>query len=303
MTSKKVISIVICTYNRSEILEVCLSHIEKAEMYLTCEVLVIDNNSHDNTKEICKKFRFVTWLLEPKQGLSHARNRGILEASGDWLFYIDDDMYLHESSIDKLLSTIGSASVNVGVIGGSYDGYFTKKRPIWLSDSFISFKPFEKATIMKDMFVHGGIFCVKKSVFEKIGIFNTELGMSGEKMGYGEEEEFQYRCKKEGYQICFNPEISGSHLVGEHKYSWKWYLSSGYQLERDIVLSGRYKNQGIFKLLIKHFLLIGYNVLHFIKDNYKRLSLIYMILFFLRQISEYCGLISGIYQQVNHKSR
>lgn len=296
MSDSKV-SIVVCTYNRCDILELCLQNIEMALVPSICEVLVIDNNSTDQTKEICAKYAFVRRVLESQQGLSHARNKGAQQSKGNWIFYIDDDMFLHQNSLLHLTNTITTANDTVGIIGGTYDGHFLKERPGWLTESFVSFKPSSEATFMNDMFVHGGIFCIKKSIFHEVGFFNTKLGMTGKKMGYGEEEEFQYRCRDKGYKIFFNPKISGSHLVGEHKYSWKWYVASAFQLERDIVLSQRYKNQSAIKLLLKHFLLIGYNLAYFVKNNFKKLSAIHLVLFFSREIARYLGLISGIYQR------
>lgn len=291
------VSIIICTYNRCDILYKCLQDIEKVNNSSQCEVIVIDNNSTDNTKEVCHKFSFCSWILEKQQGLSHARNRGAMEANGDWLFYIDDDMFLHPQSIDTLKKIIKKSPDDVGVIGGSYDGLFLKPRPVWLTDIFVSFKPYDKGSIMTSGFVHGGIFCVKKLIFEEVGSFNTRLGMVEKKLGYGEEEEFQNRVRKAGYEVYFDPSISGSHLVGEHKYGWKWYVASGYQLSKSNILCDRFKNENVLWFLIKRFLLIGYKGTHYIRTNFRSFSLRYFIMFMLRQFSSYLGFVSGFWHK------
>lgn len=295
------VSIIIPTYNRSEILNECLGQIENSLRETDVEVIVIDNNSNDNTMEICQKFDFCTRVLEIKQGLSYARNRGAREATGDWIFYIDDDMYLHPHSLDHLIRRVKTISDNVAIIGGSYDGCFLNPRPIWLGDNFVSFKPFNEVTPLTNGFVHGGIFCVKKLVFQEIGGFDTSLGMVGAKMGYGEEEEFQNRARKAGFEICFDPNVSGSHLVGEHKYDWRWYVTSGYQLTKSNILSGRHDDENAIWFLIKSFLLIGYNIVFFIKKNYKRFSFSHFTVFILRECSTYLGFVRGFLKKYSSK--
>ena len=84
------ITVVLCTHNRSRDLAVALESIAASEMpsSVCWEVLVVDNNSTDQTRDIvegfCERYpaRF-RYLFEPKQGLSYARNAGIADAHGE----------------------------------------------------------------------------------------------------------------------------------------------------------------------------------------------------------------------------
>src|SRR4030065_124469 len=92
-------SIIICTYNRSDFLRRTL---EKFESLLTpkdfsFEILVVDNNSSDNTRTMTGNFIRLTkldvkYIFEKKQGKSFALNRGIREAKGEIIVFTDDDI-------------------------------------------------------------------------------------------------------------------------------------------------------------------------------------------------------------------
>ena len=91
------ISAIICTYNREKYITECLEHLRIACQNKMLEVLVVDNNSTDSSASLIKGYLDChpdfpgRYILETKQGLSHARNRGIKEAKGDILVFLDDD--------------------------------------------------------------------------------------------------------------------------------------------------------------------------------------------------------------------
>jgi glycosyltransferase involved in cell wall biosynthesis len=92
------LSVVICTYNRSSLLVRALESLEFQEPAdLAYEVLVVDNNSSDDTRNVAQHFvekrppRF-RYIFEPKQGLSYARNAGIANARAEDIAFTDDDV-------------------------------------------------------------------------------------------------------------------------------------------------------------------------------------------------------------------
>src|SRR5678810_355900 len=93
------ISLIICTYNRDMFLPDALESIknqsfDKSEI----ELIIVDNNSTDNTASISKKFISqnpslnIKYCFEEQKGLSFARNRGVAEANGSIITYVDDDV-------------------------------------------------------------------------------------------------------------------------------------------------------------------------------------------------------------------
>ena len=105
------LSVVICTYNRSDILTICLQSI--AEFYpktFAIEVIVVNNNSIDDTSTTLSDFsNTYAWLSiidESQQGLSHARNAGYQSAKHDWVLYLDDDAKIDQHLFDRLFTHI-----------------------------------------------------------------------------------------------------------------------------------------------------------------------------------------------------
>lgn len=104
------VSIVIPVYNEAERLDACLQAIarQKAEPY---EVIVVDNNSIDDTAVIARRYAFVTLLTEPRQGVVHARNQGFDAVHGDIIGRIDADTILPSDWTERLALIFADSSV------------------------------------------------------------------------------------------------------------------------------------------------------------------------------------------------
>ena len=91
------ISFIICTYNREKYIYECLSRLAKNTVHESWEIVLVNNNSTDHTAAECERFKKdytpknYRYVVETQQGLSFARNRGIAEAKGEWLVFLDDD--------------------------------------------------------------------------------------------------------------------------------------------------------------------------------------------------------------------
>src|SRR5271165_3469739 len=109
------ITIVICTFERSERLAKALSSLSVQVLpdSVEWEVLVVDNNSRDKTREVVEEFcrqypgRF-RYTFEPEQGKSCALNRGVGEARGDIVAFTDDDVTLEPTWLQNLTASLRS---------------------------------------------------------------------------------------------------------------------------------------------------------------------------------------------------
>ena len=101
------ISAIISTYNREKYLPKLFKSICE-QNYLDFEILIIDNNSPGNTKELTEIFiknnpkLTIKYFLETQQGLSFGRNRGITEATGDFIIFLDDDAFISNNYFQKI---------------------------------------------------------------------------------------------------------------------------------------------------------------------------------------------------------
>lgn len=105
---KDLISIIVPIYNVSPYLQLCLESIEK-QTYSHFEVLLINDGSRDNSKDICleyaeRDYRF-KYIEQQNAGLSAARNTGILNAKGEFLTFIDGDDLIESNYLEELYYT------------------------------------------------------------------------------------------------------------------------------------------------------------------------------------------------------
>ncbi len=105
------VSLVIPVYNEAEQLDDCLSAIAKQSVR-PLEVIVVDNNSNDDSAEVTRRYGFVKLLREPRQGVVHARNRGFDAAKGDIIGRIDADTQLPSDWIKRVQHIFADSSVS-----------------------------------------------------------------------------------------------------------------------------------------------------------------------------------------------
>lgn len=107
------VSVIVPTYNSSKFLEACLKSI-KEQAYPNIELIVVDNNSTDTTKEIAKKFTDKVFNKGPER--SAQRNYGVHESRGEFVVIIDSDMELSPEVIAQCVAVVSEDTTVQGVI-------------------------------------------------------------------------------------------------------------------------------------------------------------------------------------------
>lgn len=252
------LSVVICSYNRNDILKICLGTIVKYyPKNYEVEVIVVNNNSNDKTAstlvEFSKKYSWMRSVIEPKQGLSHARNTGFQSASHSWILYLDDDAKIDQSLFNRLYEHIISPTYLC--IGGVYLPWYMDKKPKWFKDKWASNQlVYNKLHLLQtNEFASGGVFFIQKELLVTQKGFRTNYGMHGAQLGYGEETDLQSRIRKAGHKIAYDPEMIIYHLVPSHKMTVSWQLRSSFQMGKTFLETAGYPHNilsGIFALII-----------------------------------------------------
>lgn len=163
------------------------------------EIIIIDNNSQDDTEALVKECIATTpveirYIFEPKQGLSAARNRAISEAKGDYVIFLDDECVVEPDWLSIAISD--AIEFHPCFIGGPYIGAFLPgTRPKWFkleygNAYFIDFH-YERG-FQRSFHPSGGNMAVRRDVFERLR-FDENLGMKGKKIRLYEETELQER--------------------------------------------------------------------------------------------------------------
>lgn len=240
-----VISVVVCTYNRADLLGNCLNSLAgqnlARERY---EVLVVDNNSTDNTAFIAEgfveKYQNFRLILELHQGVSHARNRGWKEAKGTFVAYIDDDARADADWLTQLLA-FSERHPEATVFGGPYYPYTEAPLPSWFPPGYGALDLGNQDRVLdpQSEFLSGTNLVFSRALLETIGGFNPHLGMVGKKIAYGEEPRILKDIAESGVQAYYAPEMRVSHLIRSSKFSLRWLLYSAFCKGRDVTVAFR----------------------------------------------------------------
>lgn len=222
------ISVVVCTHNRADLLANALQSLCEQSLDSTeYEVIVVDNNSTDRTRSVVDdfhgKYPNIRYCLETEIGLSHSRNRGWQEAQGLYVAYTDDDCNLPPQWLTvakKVIETVSS-----GVFGGYVFPFYNSPKPKWFKDSYGTLKKPEDFTTQSPNFIGCNIF-IRRDILESLQGFDVNLGMTGKKIAYGEETDLQQRIRAiMPHEIFYcDPNLYVYHIVREDKMkmSWQW---------------------------------------------------------------------------------
>ena len=231
-------SVVVCTYNRCELLrELLLSLLNQSANKDTYEIIVVDNNSTDATRlvvgEMSRKERpIVRYVEEIQQGLSFARNAGAFKSNGKIIGYVDDDSTADSSWVDKLCKVYNDFP-HVACVGGRIEAKWPAERPDWLPQSLErNYGVFDLGDDVKVIEypanVLGGNISVRKDVFLKVGGFSVKLGRSVRGLLSNEEKDFCHRIQKSGEIVMYTPHALVYHKVHSERLNEAFLLRRAY---------------------------------------------------------------------------
>lgn len=219
-------SILIPTYNRADVLLLCLTAVSQLKADPSSfETIIVDNASTDHTKDACMNFiashpkLSVRYIFESTQGVSHARNRGVKEAQGEIICTLDDDSPPTPEWLDALLKPF--SDLRVGCAGGpSYLDYQGQPVPDWLQgDLKVHLSayglPYTETTELWrwDHYPYGCNMAIRKSLFEQLGYLRTDLDRSGNQVLAAGDTEMVDRIHKAGWKVMYVPDAPVRHLV------------------------------------------------------------------------------------------
>lgn len=282
------LTVIIVSFNTSDLLRDCLTSLFKAAeadgLSADTEVLVVDNASTDGSEEMVKKeFPQVTVIKNPTNtGFAQANNQGIQKAKGEYVLLLNSDTKMKTGSLAGMVECI-KKDYRIGVVGGKLlnadgtiqqnAGYFPHLLQVicwmWFIDDVpgvstivhpyhIESKHWYRTEHDVD-WVSGACMLVHKSCIKEIGGFDEKIFM------YGEEVEWCFRIKRNGFRVIYTPRAETYHLKGassagahagivdefrtllyfyrKHKPSWQLPVL------RFVLLSGAWLRIGIFGII------------------------------------------------------
>ncbi len=241
LLSNPKVSVVICSYNRADyIINAVDSLYNQTISKHEFEVLVVDNNSTDNTGDLINEYikthteLDLKYLVETNQGASFARNTGAGLAKAPLLCFMDDDAFAEKHYIERIIGFFSTHEDAAGLGGRIIPKYITEE-PKWMShyvSSLVGNFNYSKELTVFDpgKYPLESNMIVLKKDFDAIGGFNTALpGVKGELRIGGEGKDFFLKLQSLGKKIYYDPEVIVHHIVEVKKLTpeYMYRVASG----------------------------------------------------------------------------
>jgi glycosyltransferase involved in cell wall biosynthesis len=244
------ISVIVCTFNRCATLAKALESLVAStlEKSVDWEVLVVDNNSSDQTRQVVEDFRRqdpsrFRYLFEPQPGKSHALNAGIRHAKGEILAFMDDDVTVELNWLHNLTAALQNDEW--AGAGGRILPEWRCSPPRWLPREgryalapLVAFDLGSEPGQLKEP-PFGTNMAFRREMFEKFGGFRTDLGPRPGSEIRNEDTEFGGRLLSAGERLRYEPSAVVYHPVPENRIQKKYFLAWWFDKARaDIRQSG-----------------------------------------------------------------
>lgn len=225
------ISIVICTYNRADLLAQCIEGVFLQTIPQSdFELIIVDNNSSDHTSQTCETFRerFKNFLyvFEPVQGLSRARNTGWKAARAPLVAFLDDDAIPYADWAEQFLHA-AEAEPSASVIGGEVEPLWACERPEWLTDRLLNAYSCGLHWSEAPRFIEGaewlleGNSAYRREAIDAVGGFPEELGRKGALLLSGDGAVNEILAMN-GAKLLYTPHVKIRHLVAPDRLNPTW---------------------------------------------------------------------------------
>lgn len=240
-------SIVVCTYQRAPSLAETLAALRRLRIApgRTVEFIVVDNNSSDATRGTVEAhmagWPALRYEFEAQQGLSHARNHGIVAARGEIILFTDDDVLPDPDWLE--VTVAGLERYAADACGGYIAPLWEIPPPDWLTERFYGFLavrtdreddyPIETAAQAP----YGANMAFRRSVFESVGGFDTSRGRKGKVLASGEDGEMFERILAAGLKAVFLGRSRVQHKVEAFRMTKRYMRRWRMQSSRNIALS------------------------------------------------------------------
>ncbi len=174
-------SVIVPTYNRADFISEAIKSV-LAQTFREFELIIVDDGSTDNTKEVIEPFlsdRRVKYIYQENNERAAARNNGIKNASGEWIAFLDSDDIWLPKHLKECFNRINQINIPVLIYGLSYivdvNGTIISK----IKNKRIEGYVFEEIIKKGHTGFANSSVCVHKSIFNDVGLLNEDRNLSG----------------------------------------------------------------------------------------------------------------------------
>ena len=231
------ISAVVCTHNRAGYLRKALqSLVDQTLAPWEYEIIVVDNGSQDNTKQVVSEFSAVPnlrYLYEPVIGLSRARNTGWRNARGMYVAYLDDDAIAYPTWVAKFLEVFETFEPTPGSVGGECEPIWDAPKPAWLSDKMVGYLSIlhwsDVPIILNEVqWLSACNIAYPRELLQAAEGFREDLGRQGDELRAGAEDYLRQQLDSWGLCSVYHPEIVVRHHISRSRLTKRWFRERAY---------------------------------------------------------------------------
>ncbi len=269
------LSVILPTYNSGGKIIQALESLSNQTLDQTYayEVLIIDNNSNDDTKVVVENFiknhpKVFKYHFQSKQGKGNALNMGIEEAKGEVMAITDDDCVIDSRWVNNILDTFNRK--NIDLLTGKIIAVFQEKLPSWL-DPHLLHAPFCNINAGDEYFEndeHRLSYAGANMAFTKKGV--EQFGNFTFVFGRGEDVVFFNSWVQNGAKFGYAPHMVVKHINYPNRvtkdYVKKWYLLAGNGQGMTLKNNGLNKVRSLFGVpwwIYKKMIVNTFNVFRF----------------------------------------
>ncbi len=198
------VSVIIPTHNGAATLGACLESI-RASAFLPHEIIVVDDASSDHSAEIAARFGCRVVKRAENIGAARAKNCGAAIASGDILFFTDDDVVVERDIISLIIETLSDARIAavVGLLDAEtpFRDFASNYKNMWMRYSYARL-PRERIGVF-----YTSIAAIRREIFQALGGFDENYRGAS----IAEDTEFGQRVWAAGHVIVLNPRVTATH--------------------------------------------------------------------------------------------
>jgi glycosyltransferase involved in cell wall biosynthesis len=238
------ISIIVCTHNRSALLQSALTHlVAQTGASVETEIIVVDNNSTDDTAEVVGQIvnaaqMEVRYRFEASQGISFARNSGLAVARGSIVAFTDDDIEVEPDWVARIVAAF-AAHPDIDCVGGKVLPAWPAQPPAWLTRDHwppLAILDYGDAPRTLDRTdprcLVGANVAFRREAIDRLGGFSPAVQRVKDGIGSIEDHEFLTRLWNAGGRARYVPEIVVMAPVDParlHKrYHRRWHFGHGH---------------------------------------------------------------------------
>jgi GT2 family glycosyltransferase len=230
------IAICIGTFRREKLLRELLVGISRLTFRrnaaLQITVIIVDNDPLGSAQDTCQAadFRFpLRYVIEPRRGIAHVRNRAVREAGAvDFLAFIDDDEIPSPEWLDELLWT--HSEYKAEVVTGPVTPEFSAEVPEWIRKGRFFERPeFQTGSLLEKCSTNNAL--VSSEVFASVPGFDARFQLTG-----GEDTHFFLRAHRAGFRIAWSQEAVVHESISIDRANLRWILHRGIQVGNSWVL-------------------------------------------------------------------